>query len=134
MPNFSDLPLNLTSEILHLLAIRELAVLSRTCRSLHAIVEPLLYKIIDWTWTEELLPEDEPPICLLFRTLCERPELSSHVKKVYLHCKSEPFDTIEDLGHRVSIAPDDRIRAFKVINEAELQDQGLWRQAVEVVA
>ncbi|KAH0545403.1 hypothetical protein FGG08_000544 [Glutinoglossum americanum] len=117
MPNFLDLPLDLTLQILpHLPA---LSSFSQTCKSLRTITEPFLYSTIDLAWHGHKSTR-RPPFRFLFRTIYERPDLAALVKHVHFSCVVGDDDEWAPGGtlHEVQLSPRDRKRVLAAIREA----------------
>lgn len=75
-----EFPAEVQLGIAGLLPLCDLSALSMTSRGLRHVVEPLIYSSIRMKWTLQ----DHPGIMLLLRTILERPELGSHVRRLKL--------------------------------------------------
>ncbi|KAM6540407.1 hypothetical protein FALCPG4_002124 [Fusarium falciforme] len=75
-----DFPTEVQLAIAELLPLCDLSALSMTSKGLRHLTEPLIYSSIRMTWTFQ----DHPTIMLLLRTILERPELGSHIRRLKL--------------------------------------------------
>lgn len=82
IPSILDLPQEILLNIAEPLSLAGLNALSRTCRMLRHISEPLIYCSIRMKWHHKYT---DPPIKLLIRTFLERPDLPRHVRRLVLH-------------------------------------------------
>lgn len=76
-----SMPQDCWSIIIKHLSSRDLASVSKTCRSLQASTEYLVYRNISWNWTSELPLRR---LLQLLRTILERPDLALLVENVSL--------------------------------------------------
>ncbi|KAI8671881.1 F-box domain-containing protein [Fusarium keratoplasticum] len=75
-----DFPTEVQLAIAELLPLCDLSALSMTSKGLRHLTEPLIYSSIRMTWTLQ----DHPTIVLLLRTILERPELGSYIRRLKL--------------------------------------------------
>ncbi|KAI8677582.1 F-box domain-containing protein [Fusarium sp. Ph1] len=75
-----DFPTEVQLAIAELLPLCDLSALSMTSKGLRHLTEPLIYSSIRMTWTLQ----DHPTIILLLRTILDRPDLGSHVRRLEL--------------------------------------------------
>lgn len=75
-----DFPTEVQLAIAELLPLCNLSTLSMTSKRLRRLTEPLIYSSIRMAWTLQ----DHPNTMLLLRTILDRPELGSHVRRLKL--------------------------------------------------
>ena len=81
MTGIASCPIDILLWVLELQSPAELRALCLVNRYFRAIVEPLLYSKIQWTWKHLKNP---PPIVPFLRTIISRPELAAHVTNIQL--------------------------------------------------
>src|SRR5438034_11523222 len=87
-----DLPLELMLSVLRLLESQHLATVTRVCKSLKKLAEPLLYHTIVFNWRIPSRPaassspiQGYPHINSFFRSIHKRPELALYIKHIHFH-------------------------------------------------
>jgi hypothetical protein len=129
-----SLPIELKSLIFTHLSSQDLLALSATCRALHAIVHPVAYHHITLTWDNSpSQPSKAPVLQRLLRTLIEKPELASRVKKLDLRAKNCMRDFSDQGKFKVNVPEnevelDDAELTFfqSVVRDLGLMDKGTW--------
>ncbi len=79
MAKLTEMPQEIV-ELILLSERKDLTAFMRICKSIHTLSEPLLYTEILITWDDCLKPK--PSIELLLRTILERPNLASLIKRI----------------------------------------------------
>ncbi|KAF2150284.1 hypothetical protein K461DRAFT_322762 [Myriangium duriaei CBS 260.36] len=78
--SFSSCTEDVLIEILSMLSQKDLHALVFVNRRFRALAESILYRDIEWVWTED----QTPPIGLFLRTILSRPEIPLMIRKVLL--------------------------------------------------
>ncbi|KAF4464696.1 hypothetical protein FALBO_8466 [Fusarium albosuccineum] len=88
-----DCPKEVQLAIAEYLAPSDLVILSRASQGLHRLAEPLIYSAIEVSWTLQC----HPPVTQLLRTLLEKPEIASRVRRLDLcgHGLTNEFGDLE---------------------------------------
>ncbi|KAJ3547609.1 hypothetical protein NM208_g1427 [Fusarium decemcellulare] len=126
-----DCPKEVQLATIEYLAPSDLAILSRASQGLHRLVEPLLYSAIELSWTLQC----HPPVTQLLRTLLEKPELSSHVRRLDLsgHGFADESDVWDRPDALPSIAPLPNDKLSEAVKNIQVSDTtaDLWVDNVQ---
>lgn len=89
------LPKELQLSILEHLTFAELAAFGLVSKASYAVVEPVLYSELafTWTWAEHNPPREAnvPRLDLVLRSLLDRPQLATHANTLAI--RGKPFNT-----------------------------------------
>jgi hypothetical protein len=107
MSTILDLSLELVFQILQSLSTPDLASFSKTCQSLHAITEPILYESVSWTFDRDEEEYEDQSILLFLRSILRRPVLADHVKKINLRCISSFYDGDNEEPYEIALSAND---------------------------
>ncbi|KAF5619595.1 uncharacterized protein FTJAE_11879 [Fusarium tjaetaba] len=91
--SFLDCPQEVQLHIVEFIPQCDLAGLSKTCRALHSLTEPLIYSSVKFEWAREFYPPITR-LLQLIRTLLKRP----HLCPLMRHADFEGFGYIDEIG------------------------------------
>ncbi|KAF5562828.1 hypothetical protein FPHYL_5482 [Fusarium phyllophilum] len=91
--SFLDCPQEVQLHVAEFISRGDLARLSKTCRALHSLTEPLIYLSVKFEWAREFYPPITQLLHLV-RTLLERPDLCPLMR----HADFEGFGYIDEIG------------------------------------
>lgn len=127
-----SLPEDCWEGIFQHLPLDDLFSLSTTCKTLHALAEPLLYREVSWKWSTTT--PLRRLLCLL-RSIFGRPDLAASVRHLSLLSASVPPWTNPEpdtnWDQESSCFTDVTTRAVEIIRQAGFSDEEEWIQSLQ---
>lgn len=131
-------------DIFEYLPVSDLQLVSQTCKAMHALTEPLIYREISWIWSTTTTTYPLRRLLCLARTLLERPDLAALVQHFSLLSIPETEWNLPESDF-VWILPDPDVdwdqvlsafrnvtdRATQIIEQAGFPDADEWIEAIE---